>query len=126
MSNLPLPGRIYFRENGEANSYALIDQDAIKWVMALLVNGEHTTSRQTKILERMAACWNACIGLNTEQIDLLADHYDSLKAQRDELVSALSPFVLANSSEEFVTLVVRSDDITKARAAITKTTEGAA
>ena len=69
MSNLPLPGRIYFRENGEANSYALIDQDAIKWVMSLLVNGEHTTARQTEILERMAACWNACEGIPTDTLE---------------------------------------------------------
>lgn len=34
------------------------------------------------------------------------------------LIDALQPFVLANSSEEFVTLVVRSSDITKARTAI--------
>ena len=34
------------------------------------------------------------------------------------LVDALQPFVLANSSEEFVTLVVRSSDIAKARAAL--------
>ena len=42
-----------------------------------------------------------------------------------ELLKALQPFVLANSSEEFVTLVVRSSDITKARAAIAKATGGA-
>jgi len=41
-----------------------------------------------------------------------------------DLVDALSPFVLANSSEEFVTLVVRSKDITKARTAIAKATGG--
>lgn len=41
------------------------------------------------------------------------------------LMDALSPFVLANSSEEFVTLVVRSSDITKARTAIARATGGA-
>lgn len=96
MSNLPLPGRIYFRENGEANSYSLIDHDAIKWVMALLVNGEHTASRQTKILERMAACWNACQGIETEELEIIADAdetfstvRDRLIAQRDELLVTL-------------------------------------
>jgi len=34
------------------------------------------------------------------------------------LIDALQPFVLANSSEEHITLVVRTSDITKARAAI--------
>ena len=37
-----------------------------------------------------------------------------------ELIDALSPFVITNSSEEHVTLVVRSADITKARASISK------
>lgn len=45
-----------------------------------------------------------------------------LIAAAPDLLGALQPFVLANSSEEFVTLVVRSSDITKARAAIAKAT----
>lgn len=49
-----------------------------------------------------------------------------LIAAAPDLLKALEPFVLANSSEEFVTLVVRSGDITKARAAIAKATGGAA
>ena len=48
-----------------------------------------------------------------------------LIAAAPELLTALEPFVLANSSEEFVTLVVRSNDIKNARAAITKATGGA-
>jgi len=43
-------------------------------------------------------------------------------AASHDLLKALEPFVLTNSSEEFVTLVVRSSDITKARAAIAKAT----
>ncbi len=45
-----------------------------------------------------------------------------LIAAAPDLLGALQPFVLANSSEEFVTLVVRSSDITKARATIAKAT----
>lgn len=37
---------------------------------------------------------------------------------QDKLAQALQPFVIANSSEEFVTLIIRSSDITKAREAI--------
>ncbi len=48
-----------------------------------------------------------------------------LIAAAPDLLEALQPFVLANSSEEFVTLVVRSSDITKARAAIAKVTGAA-
>lgn len=36
------------------------------------------------------------------------------------LVKSMQPFVLTNSSEDFVILVVRSEDITNARAAIAK------
>jgi len=46
--------------------------------------------------------------------------FEQLQADRRALIDALQPFVLANSSEEFVQLVVRSSDITKARAAIAK------
>jgi hypothetical protein len=45
-----------------------------------------------------------------------------LIAAAPDLFKALQPFILANSSEEFVTLVVRSSDITEARAAIAKAT----
>ncbi len=54
-----LPVRIYFRANGEANSYSLINQADDKWMLALLVNGEHTTARQAEILEEMQRRWNA-------------------------------------------------------------------
>ena len=50
----------------------------------------------------------------------------ALMAAAPELLEALQPFVLANSSEEFVTLVVRSSDITKARTAIKKAIGGKA
>jgi hypothetical protein len=53
-----LPVRIYFRANGEANSYSLINQAGDKWLLALLVNGEHTTARQAEILEEMQRRWN--------------------------------------------------------------------
>lgn len=45
-----------------------------------------------------------------------------LIAAAPQLLDALQPFVRNNSSDEFVTLVVRSSDITKARAAIAKAT----
>lgn len=77
-------------------------------------------------------CTSAIFGALT-QISILTDldgevaEYDDvvqavrrLHAVNQELLVALAPFVLANSSEEFVTLVVRSREITKARAAITK------
>lgn len=41
-----------------------------------------------------------------------------LMAENAKLRKALSPFVLANSSEEHMTLIVRTADITAARAAL--------
>jgi hypothetical protein len=95
--------RIYFHANGDANSYALIDQDANKWLMTVLVNGEHTTARQAEILERMAACWNACEGVSTEALQKYHGNggiedatdedqdavLDELQAQRDELMATI-------------------------------------
>jgi hypothetical protein len=57
MSELPV--RIYFRANSEANSYSLINQADDKWLLALLVNGEHTIARQAEILEEMQRRWNS-------------------------------------------------------------------
>ncbi|CAN7303100.1 hypothetical protein LJR296_001411 [Cupriavidus necator] len=37
-----------------------------------------------------------------------------------ELIEALQPFVVNNSSQEFITIKVRTADVTRARAAITK------
>ena len=38
---------------------------------------------------RIAASWNACEGLSTEQIGLIADHHEKVEAQRDTLLAAL-------------------------------------
>lgn len=42
-----------------------------------------------------------------------------------DLIEALRPFVASNSSEELVTITVRSEEVARARAAIAKTTGGA-
>lgn len=44
---------------------------------------------------RLLACWNACDGVSTENLEAndsvkaLADNYNAIKAQRDELLGAL-------------------------------------
>ncbi len=48
-----------------------------------------------------------------------------LYAVNSDLVAALQPFILANSSEDNMILVVRTADITKARAAVAKAGEQA-
>jgi type II secretory pathway component PulK len=81
--------------------------------------------------------------MNTQtEAERLADAIDPLKRQsldnltcsvaaaelrrlheaNQELVNALQPFVLANSSDEHINLMVRTVDVTKARAAIAKAT----
>lgn len=57
-------GLTFIRANGEANNYALID-DVGRWWMVVLMNGEQTTERQEANLRRLAACWNACVGIDT-------------------------------------------------------------
>lgn len=47
-----------------------------------------------------------------------------IKAAPD-LLEALQPFVARNSSDETITLVVRTADVTRARAAIARATGGA-
>jgi len=61
-------GRLHFRENGDANSYALLDENG-RWWMSLLMNGEQVTERQRANLTRMAAAWNACDGISTENLE---------------------------------------------------------
>lgn len=61
-------GRLAFRENGDANSYALVDDDG-NWLMSLLHNGQQLTDTQRENMRRLVACWNACEGLTTEQLE---------------------------------------------------------
>lgn len=61
-------GLIEFRPNGDANSYALLDNKG-NWWLSLLMNGEQVTVRQEANLRRLAACWNACDGVSTETLE---------------------------------------------------------
>lgn len=62
------PTHLTVRANGDANSYALLD-DKGHWFMSMLVNGEQMTERQEANLHRLAACWNACEGISTEDLE---------------------------------------------------------
>lgn len=57
-----------FRANGDANSYALLD-DTGNWFMSLLVNGQQMEAKQVENLRRLAATWNACDGIPTEALE---------------------------------------------------------
>ena len=68
MSGQHTPRRLVVKANGDANSYALLD-DAGKWWMSVLLNGEQLTATQEDNLRRLAACWNACEGITTEALE---------------------------------------------------------
>lgn len=87
-------GHITFKADGDANHYSMLTEDG-RWWLALLMNGEQLTATQEAIWRRMAACWNACDGIITENLEQnipikeLAKNYNALMAQRDELLVAL-------------------------------------
>ena len=62
------PTRLTVRANGDANSYALLD-DKGRWFMSMLVNGEQMEAKQEANLRRLAACWNACADIPAEALE---------------------------------------------------------
>lgn len=102
MSSQHTQGRITVRENGESNSFAIMD-DQGDWLLSLLHNGKQVTETQRKNLRRLAACWNFCEGFATEGMRLAVDigrpgklafseaqaRMLALQIQRDELLEAL-------------------------------------
>ena len=60
--------RLTVRANGDANSYALLDDNG-NWFMSLLVNGQQMEAKQVENLRRLAACWNVCDGMDTELLE---------------------------------------------------------
>jgi hypothetical protein len=78
---------------------------------------------------RLAAAWNACDGVPVEVLEAqeaggmpwrVGDQIDQRMRLRD-LIDALQPFVVHNSSEEYMTIKVRTADVTRARALIART-----
>ena len=64
---LHAPGKLSFRANGEANSYALLDETG-SFLLSLLHNGQQMTVVQEANLRRVVACWNACEGIKTTNL----------------------------------------------------------
>lgn len=100
------PGRIRFYENGEANSYAMLEVDADdRWLLTLLHNGHDVTERQKANMHRLVACWNACEGIDTELLEskMLGDQIAAkmgLIDQRDELLEAIKVLLLAKDEKD--------------------------
>lgn len=68
MSEAHTPGRVTFKEDGDANHYSMLTEDG-RWWLAVLVNGEQTSERQIANFRRLAACWNRLEQFTTEQIE---------------------------------------------------------
>lgn len=126
------PGRLAVHEDGEANTYSLIDADG-KWLIALRHNGQQVTEKQRANMRRLAASWNACDGISTENLEdnqsvkELAEKYNAALAQRDELLAALNGLLAYFESGNSVpvsqaTIKANSPEVIAARAAIAKVT----
>ncbi len=92
----PTQGRITFKEDGDANHYSMLTEDG-RWWLAILANGEQTSARQVANFRRLAACWNACDGIDTEKLEKAAGDRAPVFAllmeaagQRDELLKTLA------------------------------------
>lgn len=86
------PGRVTFKEDGDANHWSMLTKDG-RWLLAILANGEQTSERQIANFRRLAACWNACDGIDTELLDpkILGNQIAAkmgLIEQRDDLLEA--------------------------------------
>lgn len=112
---------IYFRANGEANSYSLFDKQTNRWKMTLLLNGEQVSASQAAYLERMAACWNACEGIDTDDLEagsvsiiekLHDDAAKLVRSERDDLLEAMKR--IAQLSYDSEAIRVASAAIAKA------------
>ena len=132
-------GRITFREDGDANQYAMLTEDG-RWWLALLANGEMTTERQRANFRRLAACWNACDGIPTEKLEKAAGDITPVfqlltdtTAEAMKLRAALEALVRDADAEpdtEYLQgagknrVAVHRKGIERARAALAATKEG--
>lgn len=97
MNTKHTPGKVRFQADGEANRFAMLTEDG-RWLLTILHNGEAVSERQAENMRRLAAAWNACEGLSTRTIEILAQlggvtskmpAVAKLAAERDELLEAL-------------------------------------
>nr|WP_319566226.1 hypothetical protein [uncultured Rhodoferax sp.] len=78
-----------------ANEYT-IKADA-NWLFKILHNGEQTIQTQRENMRRMVACWNACNGITTEEVEWIhstggmispRDDIARIATERNALLSA--------------------------------------
>lgn len=91
------------RENGEANSYAILDGNG-KWLLSLLHNGEPLVAEQRENLNYLIACANACHGLKADGLERAAPEPDTVAVDAgalEALRSAMSKLRAPMSRTEY-------------------------
>lgn len=128
MSELHTKGRITFKEDDDANHYSMLTEDG-RWWLAVLANGEQTGARQIANFRRLAACWNACEGIETEWLEKYPTGFESLVGnselvkQRDQLQARIAELESAwqaqtlNRKDQIIEQQERHNDELKARIA---------
>lgn len=81
-STPPQPGHLTVHEDGDACCYTLHSADG-RWFVALRHNGESMLDKQRVNMRRLAACWNACDGIETEELEHIADTGGMLGPRQD-------------------------------------------
>lgn len=110
--NKPAQGPLHTCANGDCGCGQILDQESS--FVATCPNPDNQ--------RRLAACWNACHGLSTEDLETkgLATAFGNqlleLERQRDELLAALESLNYAASVDSRNAKIVRSA-ITKAKEA---------
>lgn len=81
-------------ENAEANQWYITDGNR-DWVIGLILNGGMLPEQQRAVLDRMAACVNACAGISNEALSLGGPFAAARAAitERGALLAALNEIV---------------------------------
>lgn len=88
------------------------------WIWQHWTDGQNTIAEHAT-LGTIANVWTSGAGVDIDKANA------RLIAAAPELLEALQPFAERNSSDEFITITVRTSDVARARAAIAKATGGA-
>lgn len=96
MSNAHAPGPLTFHESSiYANQFQLRTDG--NWLCSVQLNGEQMAEKQRENVRRLVACWNACEGLTTPEIEegdtssnvRLMHQIRDLRAARNESLGSL-------------------------------------
>lgn len=80
----------YEESPGDANRFS-VNIKGRGWLLSILHNGEQFVAVQRENMRRLVACWNACVGIDTQMLEgfspgFLARYPDRVLAERKTLV----------------------------------------